>query len=90
MPRPPCLQSSHNRTKRGVHARPLDAVTAPLAALMLFFLAVARQPRLALVLPSSRACARERAKNAHGGITAWNAIGGATVPLDTSTYEEAP
>jgi Fe-Mn family superoxide dismutase len=24
-----------------------------------------------------------------GGITAWHAIGGATVPLDTSTYEEA-
>jgi Fe-Mn family superoxide dismutase len=23
-----------------------------------------------------------------GGITAWHAIGGATVPLDTSTYEE--
>jgi superoxide dismutase, Fe-Mn family len=25
-----------------------------------------------------------------GGITAWHAIGGATVPLDTTTYEEAP
>jgi Fe-Mn family superoxide dismutase len=25
-----------------------------------------------------------------GGITAWHAIGGATVPLDTSTYEEVP
>jgi Fe-Mn family superoxide dismutase len=25
-----------------------------------------------------------------GGITAWHAIGGATAPLDTSTYEEAP
>jgi Fe-Mn family superoxide dismutase len=25
-----------------------------------------------------------------GGITAWHAIGGATVPLDTSTYEEEP
>jgi superoxide dismutase, Fe-Mn family len=25
-----------------------------------------------------------------GGITAWHAIGGATVALDTSTYEEAP
>ena len=25
-----------------------------------------------------------------GGITAWHAIGGATVPLDTSTYEKAP
>jgi Fe-Mn family superoxide dismutase len=25
-----------------------------------------------------------------GGITAWHAIGGATVPLDTSTYEEGP
>ena len=25
-----------------------------------------------------------------GGITAWHAIGGATVPLNTSTYEEAP
>jgi Fe-Mn family superoxide dismutase len=25
-----------------------------------------------------------------GGITAWHAIGGPTVPLDTSTYEEAP
>jgi len=24
-----------------------------------------------------------------GGITAWHAIGGATVPMDTSTYEEA-
>src|SRR5262249_39541720 len=24
-----------------------------------------------------------------GGITAWHAIGGATVPLDTSTYEAA-
>ena len=24
-----------------------------------------------------------------GGITAWHAIGGATVPLDTSTYEQA-
>jgi Fe-Mn family superoxide dismutase len=24
-----------------------------------------------------------------GGITAWHAIGGATVPLDTSTYEGA-
>jgi hypothetical protein len=25
-----------------------------------------------------------------GGITAWHAIGGATVPLDTATYEETP
>jgi superoxide dismutase, Fe-Mn family len=25
-----------------------------------------------------------------GGITAWHAIGGGTVPLDTATYEEAP
>src|SRR5262249_15031913 len=25
-----------------------------------------------------------------GGITAWHAIGGTTVPLDTSTYEDAP
>jgi Fe-Mn family superoxide dismutase len=25
-----------------------------------------------------------------GGITAWHAIGGATVPLNTSTYEKAP
>jgi superoxide dismutase, Fe-Mn family len=25
-----------------------------------------------------------------GGITAWHAIGGTTVPLDTSTYEECP
>ncbi len=25
-----------------------------------------------------------------GGITAWHAIGGATVPLDTSTYEKIP
>jgi len=25
-----------------------------------------------------------------GGITAWHAIGGTTVPLDTSTYEHAP
>jgi Fe-Mn family superoxide dismutase len=25
-----------------------------------------------------------------GGITAWHAIGGRTVPLDTSTYEETP
>ncbi|HZP77752.1 MAG TPA: Fe-Mn family superoxide dismutase [Pseudolabrys sp.] len=25
-----------------------------------------------------------------GGITAWHAIGGATVPLDTSTYEKEP
>jgi len=25
-----------------------------------------------------------------GGITAWHAIGGATVPLDTSTYERTP
>jgi superoxide dismutase, Fe-Mn family len=25
-----------------------------------------------------------------GGITAWHAIGGATVPLDASTYEEVP
>jgi superoxide dismutase, Fe-Mn family len=24
-----------------------------------------------------------------GGITAWHAIGGPTVPLDTGTYEEA-
>jgi superoxide dismutase, Fe-Mn family len=28
------------------------------------------------------------AKALIGGITAWHAIGGATVPLDTSTYEE--
>jgi superoxide dismutase, Fe-Mn family len=25
-----------------------------------------------------------------GGITAWHAIGGATVPMDTSTYEQVP
>jgi rhodanese-related sulfurtransferase len=25
-----------------------------------------------------------------GGITAWHAIGGKTVPMDRSTYEEAP
>jgi Fe-Mn family superoxide dismutase len=34
---------------------------------------------------------RRRGYNAKalvGGITAWHAIGGATVPLDTSTYEE--
>lgn len=34
---------------------------------------------------------RERGYDARalvGGITAWHAIGGATVPLDTSTYEE--
>jgi superoxide dismutase, Fe-Mn family len=30
------------------------------------------------------------ARALEGGITAWHAIGGATVPLDTSTYEEAP
>jgi Fe-Mn family superoxide dismutase len=30
------------------------------------------------------------AKALSGGITAWHAIGGATVPLNTSTYEEAP
>ena len=28
------------------------------------------------------------AKALAGGITAWHAIGGATVPLDTSTYEQ--
>jgi len=36
---------------------------------------------------------RQRGYNARalvGGITAWHAIGGTTVPLDTSTYEEAP
>jgi Fe-Mn family superoxide dismutase len=35
---------------------------------------------------------RERGTDARalvGGITAWHAIGGKTVPLDTSTYEEA-
>jgi Fe-Mn family superoxide dismutase len=34
---------------------------------------------------------RQRGYNARavvGGITAWHAIGGATVPLDTSTYED--
>src|SRR5205085_3470434 len=25
-----------------------------------------------------------------GGITTWHAVGGATVPLDISTYEQAP
>jgi superoxide dismutase, Fe-Mn family len=30
-----------------------------------------------------------RARALVGGITAWHAIGGTTVPLDTSTYEEA-
>jgi hypothetical protein len=25
-----------------------------------------------------------------GGITAWHAIGGITVPLDRTTHEEAP
>ena len=36
---------------------------------------------------------RERGYDARalvGGITAWHAIGGTTVPLDTSTYEQAP
>jgi Fe-Mn family superoxide dismutase len=36
---------------------------------------------------------RRRGYNARalvGGITAWHAIGGTTVPLDTSTHEEAP
>jgi Fe-Mn family superoxide dismutase len=36
---------------------------------------------------------RQRGYNARaleGGITAWHAIGGPTVPLDTSTYEQAP
>jgi len=36
---------------------------------------------------------RRRGYNARalaGGIAAWHAIGGATVPLDTSTYEQAP
>ena len=36
---------------------------------------------------------RRRGYNARalvGGITAWHAIGGATVPLNTSTYEETP
>ena len=31
----------------------------------------------------------DNARAVVGGITAWHAIGGATVPLDTSTYEEA-
>jgi Fe-Mn family superoxide dismutase len=30
------------------------------------------------------------ARAVSGGITAWHAIGGATVPLDTSTYEDPP
>ena len=30
------------------------------------------------------------ARALEGGITAWHAIGGPTVPLDTSTYEQAP
>jgi Fe-Mn family superoxide dismutase len=30
------------------------------------------------------------ARSLVGGITAWHAIGGATVPLDTSTFKEAP
>ena len=36
---------------------------------------------------------RQRGYNARaleGGITAWHAIGGTTVPLDTSTYEQTP
>ncbi len=36
---------------------------------------------------------RQRGYNARavlGGITAWHAIGGATVALDLSTFEEAP
>jgi Fe-Mn family superoxide dismutase len=36
---------------------------------------------------------RRRGYNARalsGGITAWHAVGGPTVPLDTSTYEQAP
>ncbi len=36
---------------------------------------------------------RQRGYNARavvGGITAWHAIGGATVPLDTSSYEDMP
>ena len=36
---------------------------------------------------------RQRGYNARalvGGITAWHAIGGATVPLDLSTYEDGP
>jgi Fe-Mn family superoxide dismutase len=36
---------------------------------------------------------RQRGYNARalvGGITAWHAIGGTTVPLDTSTYEKSP
>ena len=30
------------------------------------------------------------ARAVEGGITAWHAIGGSTVPLDTSTYEQTP
>jgi len=36
---------------------------------------------------------RQRGYNARavvGGITAWHAIGGATVPMDISTYEDLP
>lgn len=36
---------------------------------------------------------RQRGYNARavvGGITAWHAIGGVTIPMDLSTYEEAP
>jgi superoxide dismutase, Fe-Mn family len=36
---------------------------------------------------------RQRGYNARalvGGITAWHAIGGATVPLDHTTYENSP
>jgi Fe-Mn family superoxide dismutase len=30
------------------------------------------------------------ARAVEGGITAWHAIGGATVPMDLSTYEDLP
>ena len=46
-----------------------------------------------VTLRRGSAALRQRGYDARaliGGITAWHAIGGKTVPLDTSTYEKAP
>ena len=88
------LLVSHYENNYGGALRRLNAIRARLAALDW-----ARSPVFEICICGFQVSGtavtelRGRGYDARalvGGITAWHAIGGATVPLDTSTYEKAP
>jgi hypothetical protein len=92
------LMVSHYENNYGGALRRLNAIRARLAALdwastpVFEINGLKREELIAAgsVIPSELRRRGYDARALVGGITAWHAIGGATVPLDTATYEKAP